>query len=121
MQKEKIDPFINIKKRIEQYAINQRKVCAKYLGSTNPWLPVKPHTNVQYYYLDKSKKLGWCVNAKVSHDSNFKIKLYLVDSNNIGLYFPFNCKFNILSTIFIKQTVWIVNSETGSYVCFWKI
>jgi hypothetical protein len=79
LEKEKIDPFINIKQRIEEYAINQRKVCAKYLGSANPWLPVKPHLNVQYYYLDNSKKLGWCVNAKVSHDSNFKIILYLVD------------------------------------------
>ena len=66
LQKEKIDPFINIKERIKHYAINQRKVCAKYLGSTNPWLPLKPHLNVQYYYLDKNKRLGWCVNAKVS-------------------------------------------------------
>ena len=61
-----IDPFENIKTRIEKDTINKRKVCAKYQGSTNPWLPVKSPLNVKHYYLDQSKKLGWCVNAKVS-------------------------------------------------------
>ena len=73
VQKVRIDPFINITKRVKQFTINQEKVCAKYLGSISPWLPVKPHLNIQYYYLDKTKKLGWCVNAKVSAVSDIKI------------------------------------------------
>ena len=72
-QKEKIDPFINIKETVKQYKINQEKVCAKHLGSISPWLPVKPHLNTQYYYLDQTNKLGWCVNAKVSGASDFTI------------------------------------------------
>ena len=81
-EKEKIDPFINITERIKEYKINQEKVCAKHLGSISPWLPVKPHLNIQYYYLDKTKKLGWCVNAKVSAASEFKIKYIHVLKNS---------------------------------------
>lgn len=62
----KFDRYKEIRKRIEKDNMNIRKVCAKHLGSVNPWLPVKPHLNVYYYFLDKVKKLGWCVNAKVS-------------------------------------------------------
>ena len=72
-----IDPFSGIKERIKEYTKNRLKVCAKYSGSTDPWLPIKPHLNVQNYYLDKDKKLGWCVNAKVSDGSNFELN-YLV-------------------------------------------
>ena len=64
--KETLDSFAKIEQRIEKDAFMKRKVCAKYLGSENPWLPVKPQLNVHYYYLDTNKKLGWCVNAKVS-------------------------------------------------------
>ena len=67
------DPFNEIEKRIEKDAINKQKVCAKYLGSINPWLPVKPKLNVYYYYLDRMRKLGWCVNAKVSNIYFIKI------------------------------------------------
>ena len=81
-QKEKIDSFINITERVKKYKINQEKVCEKYLGSISPWLPVKPHLNIQFYYLDKTKKLGWCVNAKVSAASNFKI-------NRLGIIYLF--------------------------------
>ena len=62
----KFEKCKDIRERIKRDNSNIRKVCAKYLGSRNPWLPVKPNLNVYYYYLDKSKKLGWCVNAKVS-------------------------------------------------------
>ena len=82
-QKEKIDPFVSIKQRVKQYTINQRKVCAKYLGSTIPWLPVKPRLNIQYYYLDKTKKLGWCVNAKVRAEPDYKIILFTLKSSEM--------------------------------------
>ena len=55
---------------VEQDVINKRKVCAKFLGSINPWLPVKPGIDVLNYYIDKHKKLGWCVNPKVSTHSS---------------------------------------------------
>ena len=61
----KLDKYKDIRERIEKDNMNIRRVCAKHLGSRDPWLPVKPHLNVYYYYLDRFKKLGWCVNAKV--------------------------------------------------------
>ena len=60
-----LDPFTNIKLRIQEDNKSIRNVCAKYLDSKHPWLPIKPKPTVQYYFLDKTKKLGWCVNAKV--------------------------------------------------------
>lgn len=62
----KVDNYQEIHHRIKKDNINIRKVCAKHLGSRNPWLPIKPNLNVNYYFLDKLKRLGWCVNAKVS-------------------------------------------------------
>ena len=62
----KVDQYKQIRKRIEIDNINIQKVCAKYLGSRDPWLPVKYRLGVKYYHLDKVKKLGWCVNLKVS-------------------------------------------------------
>ena len=62
----KFDKYQEVRQRIKNDKINVIKVCAKHLGSRNPWLPVKPNLNVNYYFLDKIKKLGWCVNAKVS-------------------------------------------------------
>ena len=59
------DPFTNIKLRIQEDNKNIRNVCAKYLDSKDPWLPIKLKKSVQYYFLDQTKKLGWCVNAKV--------------------------------------------------------
>lgn len=61
--------FPKLKERISRDAERIQKTCAKYAGSLNPWLPLKPNINVQYYYLERTKKLGWCVNAKVSHFS----------------------------------------------------
>ena len=58
--------FLSIERRIENDALHQRKICAKYLGSQSPLLPVKPNMNVNNFYVDKYKKLGWCVNPKVS-------------------------------------------------------
>ena len=63
--KGELDSFTNIKLRIQEDNKNIRNVCAKYLDSKDPWLPIKPKSSVQYYFLDKTKKLGWCVNAKV--------------------------------------------------------
>ena len=60
-----LDPFTNIKLRIQEDNKSIRNVCATYLDSKDPWLPIKPKPTVQYYFLDKTKKLGWCVNAKV--------------------------------------------------------
>ena len=63
--------FENIKKRIIDDKNQVEKTCAKYLGSVDPWLPVRPHLNVQNYYLDNEKKRGYCVNAKVRENLIF--------------------------------------------------
>ena len=65
-QKEVIqEKFSNIKRRILSDKNKIEKVCAKYIGSHDPWLPVQPVKNVQHYYIDNDKKRGYCVNAKV--------------------------------------------------------
>ena len=46
-------------------------MCAKYLGSIDPWLPVSPQRNVQFYYIDQNKKRGYCVNAKVAYHYDY--------------------------------------------------
>ena len=57
-----------------QDAKSIQKTCAKYFGSVHPWLPVKSNINtIKYYYFDRTKKLGWCVNAKVNN-----LKIFLV-------------------------------------------
>ena len=73
-QEHKRDTFTDIRNMVKQDAMNKRRVCAKYLGSINPWLPVKPGLDVYNYFMDKSKKLGWCVNPKVSTHSNLNIQ-----------------------------------------------
>ena len=56
----------DIETRIQNDNINIQRVCAKYLGSAKPYLPIKPKITVENYYLDNKTKLGWCVNPKVS-------------------------------------------------------
>ena len=73
-----LDPFTNIKLRIQEDNKSIRNVCAKYLDSKYPWLPIKPKPTVQYYFLDKTKKLGWCVNAKVLIFSYMFINVNLI-------------------------------------------
>ena len=51
-----------IERRVQNLATNVQKICAKYLLSAQARLP----KNVDNFYLDKDRKLGWCVNAKVS-------------------------------------------------------
>ena len=60
----------NVERRIEKDAMNIRKVCAKYIGSISPWLPTKPVINIDNFYLNTDRKLGWCVNPKVSKKNN---------------------------------------------------
>ena len=57
--------FENIRIRIIGDKNRIEKTCARYLGSTDPWLPVRPQKNVQNYYVDNDKRRGYCVNAKV--------------------------------------------------------
>ena len=59
------DHITKLKLRIQEDNKNIRKVCAKYLDSKDPRLPIQPKSSIQYYFLDDIKKLGWCVNAKV--------------------------------------------------------
>ena len=79
----KFDKYKEIRERIKRDNLNIRKVCAKYLGSRNPWLPVKPNLNVYYYYLDKVKKLGWCVNAKVGSVFIISSILFVMEINTL--------------------------------------
>ena len=63
-----VDKFLNTKQRIIKDKKRIEKTCARYLGSQDPWLPVIPPKNGicgMCYYIEKNKKLGHCVNAKV--------------------------------------------------------
>lgn len=59
-----------IERRIQRDATNIQKVCAKYLGSVTPWLPIKSDINVKNFYRDKDRNLAWCVIPKVSHKNS---------------------------------------------------
>jgi len=76
-QEHKRDTFTDVRNMVKQDAMNKRRVCAKYIGSINPWLPVKPGLDVYNYYMDKSKKLGWCVNPKVITHPSLNIQWQL--------------------------------------------
>ena len=43
------------------------ETCAKYLGTVIPWQPLNSikKQDKWNYYLDKSRKMGWCFNPKV--------------------------------------------------------
>ena len=59
-----------MKQRIMRNNKLVEKTCAKYVGSQDPWLSVKPNRN-RYcgmcYYIDEGNKRGYCVNAKVTY------------------------------------------------------
>ena len=63
-----LEDTFDVEVRKQNDAINIKKICAKYLRSVNPWLPINPQMplNKWNYYLDKSRKIGWCFNPKVS-------------------------------------------------------
>ena len=108
-----LDPFTNIKLRIQEDNKSIRNVCAKYLDSKHPWLPIKPKPTVQYYFLDKTKKLGWCVNAKVLIFSYMFINANLIIMRNIGQ----KCK----NVDFLYTLGCIINCEISSDVCFKQV
>ena len=62
----------DIESRIQSDNSNIQRICAKYLGSTKPYLPIKPKITVVNFYLDNKTKLGWCVNPKVSEKYSLK-------------------------------------------------
>ena len=67
-KKSSVDRFLNTKQRIIKDKKRIEKTCARYLGGLDPWLPVTPPKNGicgMCYYIEKNKKLGHCVNAKV--------------------------------------------------------
>ena len=60
--------FSNIEKRIKQDKQNIDALCQNYLFSSQPFVTVKINNQpiqIQNYYMNKEKKLGWCINAKV--------------------------------------------------------
>ena len=61
------DPFSDIEKRIKRDKRNIKKMCEKYLSSIHPFEPDKPNIKIQNYYMNKDKKVGWCVNPKVRY------------------------------------------------------
>ena len=63
-------PNDEIQKRIQADSVNIQKICTKYRGSIKPWLPVKSQINVENFYLDRERKIGWCLNPKVSPKNN---------------------------------------------------
>ena len=71
-----VDQLNSIAQRIRHDSHKIRDVCKKHRGSTNPWLPISMSNNslfnVRNYYLDGDKKIGWCVNAKVTSYDTIK-------------------------------------------------
>ena len=58
----------DVEKRIENDLENIKQACAKYIRSIHPWLPIEPQMPKTRwnYFRDKSRKIGWCFNPKVS-------------------------------------------------------
>ena len=58
----------DVEVRIQNDTVRIKKICEKYLGCVNPWLPLNQELQIKKwtYYHDKSRKLGWCFNPKVS-------------------------------------------------------
>ena len=44
-----------------------QRTCIKYLGSLIPWKPLSTNKKEDKwnYYVDKERKIGWCLNPKV--------------------------------------------------------
>ena len=60
-----IEKFYDIQLRITKDKKNIEKTCAKYRGSLDPWLPLKPFDDHRGMYIDEDKKRGYCINSKV--------------------------------------------------------
>lgn len=58
--------FEIIKNRIRTDRKRIDKICAKYLGSNDAWVTNDTQKNELNYFIDKSNRLGYCLNAKVS-------------------------------------------------------
>lgn len=67
-KKRMMENTFDVEVRIRNDAVNIKKICSKYLGSVNPWLPINPQMpQIQWnYFHDKRSKIGWCFNPKVS-------------------------------------------------------
>ena len=65
--------FEIIKNRIRTDRKRIDKICAKYHESIDAWVTNDSQKNEVNYFLDQSKKLGYCLNAKVV-GLNFIIK-----------------------------------------------
>ena len=57
--------FEIIKNRIKADRKRIDKICAKYHESIDAWVNNDSQKNEVNYFLDQSKKLGYCLNAKV--------------------------------------------------------
>ena len=60
--------FSNIEKRISQDKQNIEKLCSNYNLGPKPSVSVKidyKPIQIQNYFMNKEKNLGWCINAKV--------------------------------------------------------
>ena len=62
------NPFLNIEKRIKQDKENIKALCENYFSSHRSsksfqinYQPIQ----IQNYYMNEEKKIGWCINAKV--------------------------------------------------------
>ena len=57
--------FLDIEDRIRRDKENIKRLCSNYLSSTHPPIPKRPDMKTKQYHMNKAKKLGWCINAKV--------------------------------------------------------
>ena len=60
--------FSNIEKRMKQDRQNIEALCENVQLNSQPFVSVKINyqpIQIQNYYMNKEKKLGWCINAKV--------------------------------------------------------
>ena len=56
----------NIEERIKRDKQNIAMMCELYSSYTNPFVPINFNIKIgNYYYMNKDKNLGWCINAKV--------------------------------------------------------
>ena len=58
---------IEIEERIMKDKANILKICNKYRGSKRQKLEYPAKIQANNFYINEDRKLGWCVNAKVSN------------------------------------------------------
>ena len=58
--------FSDIENRMIQDNKNIKKMCSKYLSTASPKIPKGQNIKIAQYHMNKEKKLGWCINAKVN-------------------------------------------------------